>query len=98
MGIVSRDLAFCLFNFLLVSVTGFSDLPAPSVFAALMVFFGSSELLPGHLEGVVVVLLTAEYTAEPSYRFRFEVGPPGSRIGDCEFAQVKWWHSNTAPE
>jgi hypothetical protein len=59
-----------------------------SAFAVLMALCGSPELLHG-LEGSAV-LLTVEYTAQPSYRLRFEVSRLRGRIGDREFAQSSW--------
>jgi hypothetical protein len=97
-GVVSCDLAFCLFNSLLMSATGFSDLPKSLAFAVLMVFFGSPERLPGRGDGGFVLLLTAEHTAEPSYRLGFKIAPLRGWIGGCKFTQVKGWHGDTAPE
>ena len=63
-----------------------------------MVFLGLPKLLPGRIDRSLVLLLTTEHTAEPSYRLGFEVSPLRSWNRNGKLTQVQRRHSNTAPE
>jgi hypothetical protein len=97
MRVVSGDLAFQLLNLSLMHAARFSDLPPPSLFAALMIFLSSPERFFRHFKINFVPLLTSEHAAEPPHRLGFKVRPLRSWKWCRELSEVKRRHSNLAP-
>ena len=75
-----------------MSPTRFSDLPLSLAFAALVVFLGLPESLPGRFDSSLILLLTAEHAAQPSHGLWFKVRPLRSWEGCSKLTEVKRRH------